>query len=549
MARIRTVIALLAVSLASAPVLAQGNPPAPPKPPSEADIQAAIDRGVEFLKQAQDKEGYWRHTTTEQPGQSDVGATALCALALLESGVPKSDPCITRAAAYIRSKLTTLTHTYSLSLVILFIDRYAGKEEAKAIGHLALRLAAGQNQQTGGWPYSCPQLKNPNEQIDWIRKLNANRRRIQFGMFPTEEIKEDNSNTQFAIIALWVARRYGFAAEHPLALAEWRFRNTQNEDGGWSYRPRAGGSTPAMTCSGLLGLVIGYGNARARQANLRSSGTFENPDEGKPPPLGDIRIDKQVQAAKAFLGKRLTNNAAAGQILYFAWSLERVGVAYGFDELNGKKWYDWGAGLLVPIQAKDGSWPGSYQPPINTSFALLFLRRANFTADLRSDPKTDTALRAGDRPRAGDDAPAEAKKLLAELTAAGPERQAEILKRLEETIDPSGSYTQALIDAIAALKGEPQQKARDALAERLSRLTANSLRSWLQDRNAEARQAAARASALSADIARVPDLIPLLTDPSDTVAAAAEKALQDLTKEDLGRDPARWKEYWSTRKR
>src|SRR5262249_39207659 len=45
----------------------------------------------------------------------------------------------------------------------------------------------------------------------------------------------DNSNTQFAILALWVAQRHGVPMERTLKLMVQRFRQSQNADGSWGY--------------------------------------------------------------------------------------------------------------------------------------------------------------------------------------------------------------------------------------------------------------------------------------------------------------------------
>src|SRR5262249_13332568 len=68
--------------------------------------------------------------------------------------------------------------------------------------------------------------------------------------------------------------------------------------------------------------------------------------------------------------------------LYWLWSLERVGVIYSLSTIGGKDWYAWGAGLLVPAQADDGSWLGGQGQVVDTCFALLFLRRVNVAKDL-----------------------------------------------------------------------------------------------------------------------------------------------------------------------
>src|SRR5262249_26345694 len=79
---------------------------------------------------------------------------------------------------------------------------------------------------------------------------------------------DDNSNTQFAVLALWVGRRYGFPVEEALGRVDARFRTSQHADGGWAYRSMPGEgrgfqgeSTATMTAAGLLGLAVAYGVA------------------------------------------------------------------------------------------------------------------------------------------------------------------------------------------------------------------------------------------------------------------------------------------------
>src|SRR5258707_1087272 len=52
----------------------------------------------------------------------------------------------------------------------------------------------------------------------------------------------DNSNTQFAILALWIGRRqpYSVPVDYPLKLAEKRFRRMQGDDGSWTYGQTGG---------------------------------------------------------------------------------------------------------------------------------------------------------------------------------------------------------------------------------------------------------------------------------------------------------------------
>ena len=79
-------------------------------------------------------------------------------------------------------------------------------------------------------------------------------------------------------------------------------------------------------------------------------------------------------------------NADALGDLYFLWTLERVGVIYTKDLIGDKDWYEWGFPILMKEQLPDGSWEDRhvlpYGPLIDTSFAILFLKRSNIAKDL-----------------------------------------------------------------------------------------------------------------------------------------------------------------------
>src|SRR6516162_8165703 len=95
--------------------------------------------------------------------------------------------------------------------------------------------------------------------------------------------------------------------------------------------------------------------------------------------------------------------------LYFLWSVERVGVLLNLKTIGGKDWYRWGVDLLLPAQKDDGSWIGrgnGISPVIDTSMALLFLKRSDLLPDLRetlqkrlkiTDPGLDKAISPGEK--------------------------------------------------------------------------------------------------------------------------------------------------------
>ena len=269
-----------------------------------------------------------------------------------------------------------------------------------------------------------------------------------------------------------------------------------------------------------------------------------------------------------------------GKTYYFLWSLERVAVALDLDTLGGKDWYAWGSEILVANQAADGSWHGEYAATVDTCFALLFLKRANLTADLTAGLKGKThdpgavTLKAGgvggDALQAGlksglesKDAPldpavhrltgppaaeeTEGARLARELVQAPADRRDELLEKYR---DGKGvAYTEALAGAIPQLAGEARRQARDALADRLTRMKPDTLVRYFRDADAEIRRAAALAAAQREGKTLIPDLIPLLDDAEPSVARAAHAALKDLTGENLGPTAAEWKAWWDKQDR
>jgi hypothetical protein len=299
---------------------------------------------------------------------------------------------------------------------------------------------------------------------------------------------------------------------------------------------------------------------------------------------------------------------------YLLWSIERVAVAYSLSTIAKKDWYAWGSELLLDAQQADGGWTGKFGSGVDTSFALLFLRRVNLTRDLTAflkgrDPM-EVALRGGgvmerkgeaekgkgdqqEQPRQGDkeigrqgDKASEKKagdneaavqgarkredkkpqkkaedqnepapsavspspplpvspspdeaaaRLSAEFLKASGAEQEKLLEQLKQT--KGAPYTSALAAAIDQLNGPMKTKAREALAERLSRMTAATLRDMLQDEKPEIRRATALACAMKEEKDFIPDLARLLEDPESTVARAAYGALKALTGEDYGPSP------------
>lgn len=620
---------------------------------TQREIDAAIQRGTEYLK------GQFKNGAGPRGDSYGIGPTALVGIALLEAKVPASDPAMQAIAAAVREASYKETKTYQLSLCLLFLDRLEDPADVPRIQMLAVRLLAGQNSQ-GGWGYECvdgvPQVEEqrlraglkvnqlvggsgekptppPKDSKDISKdhrkkpsggKLHPEIEKYAAALWSrrTTDRGDDNSNTQFGVLAVWAARKHGVPVEPALELLEKRFIATQTPQGGWGYNGTlmsvGFNATPAMTCAGLLGLSVGVARreerrlqaeaarkeaaAAAKNKDPKNDDPFFNPPP-KPDPKkkaadprrvahpGDVAIQRGLIWLGAYLGGGNPRGPGGGfggagdRNLYFLWSLERVGVIYGLDKIGGVDWYAAGADYLVRSQGPDGSWAGNYSGEIDTSFAVLFLTKSNVARDLTSKVQKDAnnvELRAGTRK-----APTESRPAVAEPSPSskppGPgvnplprpvedaigKQAGELVnapaagwaKALEQARDGKGAdYTKALVLAIHRLEGDRKKQAREALAERLTRMSAETLRGMIKTDDAELRRGAVLACAMRDDKSHVPDLIDRLADDEDLVVRAARAGLKSLTGQDFG--PAsdaskadrkvaadKWRAWWTKQKK
>ncbi|HEV2947206.1 MAG TPA: HEAT repeat domain-containing protein, partial [Gemmataceae bacterium] len=390
----------------------------------DEDIRKAVERGVESLRARQDNDGSWSFGNSGHA----VGTSALVGLAMLECDVPGSDQAVKDAARAVRSGVSSINDTYDISLAVMFLDRLGLADDDPLIESLSQRLLAGQTA-SGGWGYFCPHVSSEARRLKTgVDKKNSDARdrpeaqkqarrgnlqndpRNQFaGM-----LGDDNSNTQFATLALWIARRHHTKVDTALKSVESRFRRSQNADGGWGYKALASGgmmggmsgSTASMTCAGLLGLAVGYGvSTHTLHTNIKPK---KEADKEKETPRDAavarginflaqvlepaLRADDDPPAMRNFgrggfgmrgggMGGGIVHNGL-GSEYYFLWSLERVAMVYSLKTLGDKDWYAIGSKYLLKNQENDGSWRGNLGPTVDTCFALFFLRRANLAADL-----------------------------------------------------------------------------------------------------------------------------------------------------------------------
>ena len=316
-----------------------GGDTAPPAPPDSAGVDAAVARGVKWLRAEQDAGGGFG---------SGPGETALALLALRHSGVPALDPACARAATRLARQLPDGT-VYGAALGILALLEQDGFKEE--VASLVKDLVRGQCR-NGQWTYSY--------------RNTATKR------------GGDNSNTQLAALALAVARAKRIAVpDETFARLDAFLVGSQNADGGfgYSYNQRCD-SYASMTAGGAMMLAVC--GAKDRPEVKRAFAWLAK----------DFDPACNRFAAGAF-GKKQGRRGDNHWKHYWLWSLERACGAAGVKDLGGQDWYALGAQHLLEKQKADGGWRDPEQPLQATCFALLFLRRATVRA-LTPTPATTT---------------------------------------------------------------------------------------------------------------------------------------------------------------
>ena len=189
----------------------------------------------------------------------------------------------------------------------------------------------------------------------------------------------DNSNSQYASLGLLACSLGQVAVDKSSlqnALLCWR--KEQMKDGGWIYRKQWGGkSTGAMTAGGVGSLVIYH--------HLLDVGWKKDPSikAGVEWLAKNFDVTKHPGETISTEGGTDYDGNAVGPApeggwghFYYLYALQRAGMLYGTDYFGKHDWYDLGADWLLKNRSPEKAWRAKNPYPIDTGFAILFLRRA-----------------------------------------------------------------------------------------------------------------------------------------------------------------------------
>ncbi|MDJ0522086.1 MAG: hypothetical protein QNJ90_08440 [Planctomycetota bacterium] len=371
-------------------------------PPSfRLAVHEAIKKAVMNLRLEQADTGHWGNPAHDQA----MGHTALPLLALLKSGVPRSDAQVEKAFRVLDGM--PLRRVYSVGLYMMVIhaahepkldtrDTDVGTKRSK-------RLRPKQTRKK----LSKREVERVKAGLDYLLKAQNASGLWHYDIKASDTATgHDLSNAQYALLGLRAIMDMGFkvdaqvwrSALHGLLalqhvkgpkvdLLDHRVREgyafqskTPAEARGFHYSPgKKDGplgektlwthpETGSMTTAGVACVAI-------CQEGLWRSRRFKGADRKK---SRDSIRDGLAWMQEHFSVTGNPGHPRNAHHLYYVYGLERMGMLTGRRWLGEHDWYRKGADMLLERQAPSlGSW-GDH---VHTSFGILFLKRATRARD------------------------------------------------------------------------------------------------------------------------------------------------------------------------
>ncbi|OHB74861.1 MAG: hypothetical protein A2Z34_03365 [Planctomycetes bacterium RBG_16_59_8] len=394
----------------------------------QGKVDAAIKKATDYLLGKQGANGAW-----PEVHYARYGTTALTLLALLESDVDRNDPRIKKGFDYLRT--TPMYNPIQSGERIWTYD----------VAVLIMALEANNVAKNSGGHTLVEKVNIKGDDLSWMRRLHswllqtrheytdaglgkvdksdkdgniiesgaiAKAKKVAWRYPATREDPAnvngyDNSNTQYAILALKSCARCGIKTpkdvwfgilSHFLALQQDKgeevARVGSDTQGGtfvseFKDQARGWGYT-GKTDPGSASIKSDYGSMTAGSIGSIIMARSEVLNDSSYPKKYASAVDKSVRDGLAWIAKNWTVTAnpkspidsTSSWNLYYLYALERIGMLAQVRNIGDHFWYKEGAEHLCGAQRGDGSWAGPRRYSgeawdiVNTDFALLFLKRA-----------------------------------------------------------------------------------------------------------------------------------------------------------------------------
>lgn len=325
-------------------------------------IDAAIERGKQFLYSQLKKDGTWEEVprpelSTKKSGSRQIdykgrqwgGMTAICAYALVAAGENPQDARLKPAIDFLLK--ANIQGTYGLGISAQVWNLIPQSTESRSVINHTMRLLdlglIRQGADAGFYGYWTGD-KRGTDQPRWTEATGVAQPRGW----------HDLSNSQYAVLGMWALEQSGAEVPNDFwKMVDEAWKKAQQPEGGWAYQPNKE-VTPSMTAAGIATLFITQDYTMPDTWGLCKGGP------------ATPEIDKGM----AWMDKHIEDVIKAGDCYTF-YGIERIGVASGRKYFGTLDWYQRGAEALVGKQEKAGSWNGNHGRIPNTCFALLFLTR------------------------------------------------------------------------------------------------------------------------------------------------------------------------------
>jgi len=324
---------------------------------SRKRIAWTIEEGVDFLLGQQQADGGWGSLKDkEDMGGLPVAKSALVTMALMHANLPKSAPAQTKGFAFVVQHEPERA-TYSAGAVLSMLYKQGHPEKySDLINEYIYRLIRSQKitgVQAGSWgynlePYGPKDEEHRNTSVDDDIALRW---------------RSDQSNMQFAVLALHFARLSGYQVPRKTwEMVKAYYVGAQHTDGGWAYY----GDAYARTTPG--------GNVGASNNNMTIASTISLYLVEEALQSTEHRQCRPPDVSRAYEAgvKWLTDNWKGKLDTYGWYAIERLGILTGRSNFGSHDWFEEGAQSLTT----DRNWTVDQGDKIaSTALAVLFLAR------------------------------------------------------------------------------------------------------------------------------------------------------------------------------